>query len=588
MPSAWRGLLRERANGLPRSFFGTLRPLGLWRIAAYVALSLGSALTGGIAALLVASMIQPGSVGWLGSRWQVPSASMEMHALLFVMASAVFALMRWQAARLAAGLASSYGMQLRGRVHESLIEAPLASLADATSAELANVLTHNVEIVTQGFNALMQLLVAGITTLVSLAFALWVSPPLVLAVPILVACSLIAAHFSSREHAAVSRRYVADMTRLFWMSEDFPRRWRHIKSFGQEQAEKEHHAAASGQLGEGYRRQLELIASGRLVIEVLAAVGIAAMLVVAHRWHGVDQASLIAVCLLLGRLLPYLVSTRQSVHQLASAIPAFALWCRYAGTTPSATTDTMAAPGAQPLRIELLSIADPTTFCVNDLWLYPGKLLLIRGDSGIGKTSLADVLAGMIRPAAFTAWLGARRMDFDAYRASVRNGAYISQSVRPWQRTVRDCLRWAAKDASEEAMHEALVDVGLDKRLASSRDGLDATLDGSSGRLSGGEIQRLLLAQVLLRRPTLAILDEATSALDAAAEARVLTIVRQRLPDTILIVISHRDGVASLADRSLTIGADLVATIKESIASSDSTDTLSQLSESGRAGMTSH
>jgi ATP-binding cassette subfamily C protein len=565
MPVAWQGLLRERANGLPRSFFETLRPLGLWRIAAYVALSLGSALTGGIAALLVAPMIQPGSVDWLGGRWQVPGTSMELRALLFVAASAVFALVRWRAARLAAWLASNYGMQLRGRVHESLIEAPLSSLADATSAELANVLTHNVEIVTQGFNALMQLLVAGITTLVSLGFALWVSPPLVLAVPVLVTCSLVAARFSSREHAAVSRRYVTDMTRLFWMSEDFPRRWRHIKSFGQEQAEKAHHAAASGQLGEGYRRQLELIASGRLVIEVLAAVGVAGIFVVAHRWHGIDQASLVAVCLLLGRLLPYLVSTRQSVHQLASAIPAFALWCRYASTPPSASTHAMEAQATEPLHIESLSIADPMTLCVKDLWLYPGELVLIRGDSGIGKTSLADVLAGMIRPAAFTAWLGARRMDFDHYRAWVRSGAYISQSVRPWQRTVRDCLRWAATDVSEEAMHAALVDVGLDKRLASSGGGLDATLDGSSGRLSGGEIQRLLLAQVLLRRPTLAILDEATSALDAGAEARVLTTLRQRLPDTILIVISHRVGVASLVDRSLTISADLVATINESI-----------------------
>ncbi|PXV55911.1 ATP-binding cassette, subfamily C [Dyella jiangningensis] len=567
MPGAWQGLLRERANGLPRSFFATLRPLGLWRIATYVALSLGSALTGGIAALLVAPMIQPGAVSGLGHAWPADTASMEMRALLFVIASAVFALVRWQAARLAARLASSYGMQLRGRVHESLIEAPLSSLADATSAELANVLTHNVELVTQGFNALMQLLVAGITTAVSLAFALWVSPPLVLAVPVIVACSLIAARFNSREHAAVSRRYVADMTRLFWMSEDFPRRWRHIKSFGQEQAEKAHHAAASGQLAEGYRRQLELIASGRLVIEMLAAAGIAAIFVVAHRWHGIDQASLIAVCLLLGRLLPYLVSTRQSFHQLASAVPAFALWCRYAGTLPSVPTSTMDAQAGQALRIESLSIDYPMALCVKNLWLHPGELLLIRGDSGIGKTSLADVLAGMIRPAAFTAWLGASRMDFDAYRAWVRNGAYVSQSVRPWQRTVRDCLRWAAADATDEDMQQALADVGLDRRLATQGQGLDATLDSSSGRLSGGEIQRLLLAQVLLRRPALAILDEATSALDAAAEAHVLATIRQRLPDTILIVISHRAGVASLANRSLTIGADLVVTIRESIGS---------------------
>ncbi|WP_050997852.1 ATP-binding cassette domain-containing protein [Dyella japonica] len=561
MPSAWTGVLRDRVNGLPRSFFATLTPLGPLRIVAYVVLSLGSALTGGVAALLVVPLIQPGSTAWFDGRWPGAPVGMEMRAALFLVASAVFALVRWQAARLAARLASGYGMQLRARVHDSLIEAPLSSLADATSAELANVLTHNVEIVTQGFNALLQLLVAGITTVVSLALALWVSPPLVLAVPVIVACSLIAARFSSREHAAVSRQYVADMTRLFWMSEDFPRRWRHIKSFGQEQAEKASHAAASAQLGNGHRRQMELIASGRLLLELLAALGIAAIFLVAYCWRGVDQASLIAVCLLLGRLLPYLVYTRQSFHQLASAIPAFELWCRYAGMAPSppANREYVPAQGWLPMRIETLALADPVPLRVTDLWLHPGELLLISGDSGIGKTSLADVLAGMIRPAAFTAWLDGCRMDFDAYRAWVRNGAYISQSVRPWQRTVRDCLRWAAADATDAAMHAALVDVGLDKRLAGQ--GLDATLDGSSGRLSGGELQRLLLAQVLLRRPALAILDEATNALDAGAEARVLSMVKQRLPGTILVVISHRASVADLADSSLVIGSDLVASV---------------------------
>jgi ATP-binding cassette subfamily C protein len=57
------------------------------------------------------------------------------------------------------------------------------------------------------------------------------------------------------------------------------------------------------------------------------------------------------------------------------------------------------------------------------------------------------------------------------------------------------------------------------------------------------------------------VLDEATSALDAAAETTVLTAMRRRLPQTILIAVSHRPGVAAIADQCLTIGTDLVATV---------------------------
>jgi ABC-type transport system involved in cytochrome bd biosynthesis fused ATPase/permease subunit len=166
-------------------------------------------------------------------------------------------------------------------------------------------------------------------------------------------------------------------------------------------------------------------------------------------------------------------------------------------------------------------------------------------------------------PQAFSARIGEQLLGFDEYRDLVREGAYVSQSVRPWQHSVRECLLWAAPTATDEMLRAVLADVGLEKRLAGSRHGLDTTLHSSSSRLSGGELQRLLLAQVILRRPFLAVLDEATSALDAASEMEVLLAMRQRLPQTILIVVSHRSSVTSIADQCLTIGSDLVATITE-------------------------
>jgi ATP-binding cassette subfamily C protein len=394
--------------------------------------------------------------------------------------------------------------------------------------------------------------------MVCLAMALWLSPPLLLAMPLVLGFALVASRINGREQATVSRQYVADLTRLFWMSEDFPRRWRHIRSFGREDAEKAHYADISQRLGNGYRHQLDLIATGRLVLEMLAALGIAAIFFIANRWHGVDRAALIAVCLLLARLLPYLVSTRQNFQQLRTSIPAFQLWLRHVGVAaavPVAATAPMALREA--LHIRQLRLDAPTPLDLRDLTLVPGELTLVCGDSGIGKSSLIDVLAGMTTPAQFHARMGERAVDFAAYAALVSKGAYVSQSVRPWQTTVRECLRWAAPGASDAAMLQALADVGLDKRLADAASALDTTLSSSSSRLSGGELQRLLLAQVLLHRPAIALLDEATSALDPEAELAVLAALKRRLPQTIVIVVSHRAGVAAVADQCLAISAGI-------------------------------
>ena len=538
-------------------FFATLKSVDLLHLAGYVMLSLGSAFAGSMAAVLLVPLVQPGHALVLGGKTFDVRGGTDAHAMVFVAVTMVFALLRWQAARLGGSLASHYGMGLRRNVHASLMDAPLASLADATSAEIANVLTHNVEIMTQGFTALLQLLVAGVTAIVSLGFAIWLSPALMLATPLLAVFAVAASRISSREQSRVSRQYVADMTRLFWLSEDFPRRLRHVRSFGREDAEKAGYGAISARLGQGYRRQLELIASGRLTLELLAAAGIAIIFMLAYRLQGVNQATLIAVCLLLGRLLPYLVLTRQSFQQLRSAGAALELWQRYLnlgkGHSPPIASQTAGVPSS--LYIKRVRLAPPlAAIDIRDLPLVPGRMMLIFGDSGVGKSSLIDALGGMTAPEIFVARTEEYPIGFEDYRKLVSNGAYVSQNVRPWHHSVRECLQWANPGATDSMMLEALADVGLDKRLAESREGLDTPLDSSSSRLSGGELQRLLLAQVILRQPFLALLDEATSALDASAERTVLLAMKRRLPHSIMIVVSHRRSVADIADHCLFIG----------------------------------
>lgn len=538
---------------LPDIFAGTIEQALASRIVVYAVLSVGSALTGSATAMLMVPLVSPDN-GQAGTFFDLRHG-LEIQAVAFIGMATVLATMRWAASRVASQLVSAYGADLRRKVHDRLIHAPVAALAATPSAEIANVLTYNVEIMVQGFNGLLQLWIAGLTCAASLAFAFYLSPWLLLGMPFLASLVIAMARARGQEQAAVSRAYVADMTRLFWLSEDFPRRLRHIRAFGRGEAERAVYDAMAGRLAAGYQRQIDMQSSGRLLLETVAAAAIALMFLLAHCTQGEARASLIAVSLLLGRLLPYMVSTRQSFRQLRSAVAAFDLWRRYVDLDTDVSvppcSDVISRSAIHVRRIRITSALQ--AFEVHDLSLAPGELTLITGDSGAGKSSLADVLSGLVVPESFVAHAMGHPIDFDAYRTRVTRGAYVSQHIRPWQDTVRESLAWADPMATEAAMRAVLADVGLDARLLAGGMGLDTPLRGESSQLSGGELQRLLLAQVLLRRPFLAVLDEATGALDAAAEQDVLRMLKRRLPDTVLLVVSHRPGLASLADHCLTI-----------------------------------
>ena len=558
-------LLPRRRFELLREFAPIIGRAGAVRVVVHLWLSLIAALMGSVAAIVLVPLIQSGHAPMFGGHVLVLPASTGALMSIFVISIGSHVLLRWFVSGLGARIISDCAVRLRGRVHARLIDADVVALNGSTSAEIANVLTANIELVTQGVGATSQLLVAGVTTAVNLAFAFWVSPVLTLVLPALAGLGLVALRWHGREQSRFSRQYVEDTTRLFWFSEDFPRRLRHVRSFEREDAERAGYGAISARLAHAYRRQIELTASGKLVVELLAIVGMVGVFFIAGHWHGIDQASLIAVGLLLGRLPPYMASTRHNFQQLRLAVPAFELWRRYA-TLGQARRSTRPAADvgdtARRIDIERVWLERPSLRVeVGNLALVPGEVTLVAGVSGIGKSSLVDVLAGMTAPAFFAARVDGRRADFDTYRQFVRKGAYVSQSVRPWQATIRECLLWAAPDSTDECLHRVLADVGLGARLRATHDGLDLELQGASCRLSGGELQRLLLAQVILRQPVIAVLDEATGALDAGSEMNVLAALKRRLPQTIQIVVSHRPDPLRIADQCLRIDRGGVATI---------------------------
>jgi ABC-type multidrug transport system fused ATPase/permease subunit len=183
-----------------------------------------------------------------------------------------------------------------------------------------------------------------------------------------------------------------------------------------------------------------------------------------------------------------------------------------------------------------------------DLAVPGGRMLALVGPSGAGKSTIAallprlyDVDAGSVE----LSGVDVRDLSFAALRGAV---GVVTQDGHLFHDTIAANLRYAAPQATDAELVDALRRARLGALLAALPDGL-ATVVGERGyRLSGGERQRLTIARLLLARPRVVILDEATAHLDSESEAAVQAALVEALAGRTAVVIAHRLSTVRAAD----------------------------------------
>jgi ATP-binding cassette subfamily C protein len=190
----------------------------------------------------------------------------------------------------------------------------------------------------------------------------------------------------------------------------------------------------------------------------------------------------------------------------------------------------------------------PTALSAIDLVIADGKTTAIVGSSGAGKTTLADLLLGLIRPQDGAVLVGGVALDpahLQSWRSQI---GYVAQDTYLFNDSVRANLSWAKPDATLEEMEESLRQAAADEFVGHLPDGIDTVIGERGVRLSGGEKQRLSLARALLRKPSLLILDEATNALDSENEQRIYDAINSLHGEMTIVVITHRLTTIRAAD----------------------------------------
>ncbi len=194
------------------------------------------------------------------------------------------------------------------------------------------------------------------------------------------------------------------------------------------------------------------------------------------------------------------------------------------------------------------------------LQLAAGERVAIVGESGAGKSTIADLLVRHADPDE-----GTVRLDGEDLREvaldSVRRWVLVVETEPfVFHATLADNLRVAAPGASDARLREALQLAGLGPWCATLPQGLDTVLGERGRAMSTGERQRLSLARAVLADPRVVVLDEATGALDAETEAAVMSALHGWMAARTVVLITHRAAVAAMAPRAIVLrGGRVVA-----------------------------
>ncbi|MFN2376058.1 MAG: ABC transporter ATP-binding protein [Candidatus Binatia bacterium] len=320
-------------------------------------------------------------------------------------------------------------------------------------------------------------------------------------------------------------------------------------------------------LNRALRKQVLSKEAVRALHEPLLVMSLTGGLYIATTFWEIPVDSVIMLSLIFARALFSLQKSQKQYQAMAACESAF--WSLQKTITESERQAETGTGTREPVFEKGLTIRDvdfayeerPILAGAN-LFIPAGEVTAIIGPSGAGKTTIADLALGLVRPQQGEVFLDdvpLSEIDVSKWRLCV---GYVPQDMLLLHEDLLTNVTLGDPALSRSDVEEALRAAGALDFVKDLPQGIDTPLGERGARLSGGQRQRIAIARALVHRPSLLILDEATAALDPASEAGIYDTVRSLRGRTTILAISHQPGLLQVADRVYRLSAGRVSELR--------------------------
>lgn len=332
-----------------------------------------------------------------------------------------------------------------------------------------------------------------------------------------------------------------------------------LKVFGRAKAQAESIRTITSQYRQATLRTLRIAFLSSFALELLATLSVAlvAVTIGMRLVHGeLDLYTGLVVLILAPEAYLPIRQVGAQYHAAAEGLSAAEEIFAVLETEPR-TGGTQEVPGSLRLELEGVTVRHPgrtePSLAAASLVVEEGETVALVGPSGVGKSTLLNVVLGFVAPDEGRVRVGGAELAALSPGLWRERIAWVPQRPHLFAGTIAENVRLARPEADDSAVTAALRDAGAYDFVAELPDGARTLLGEDGAGLSAGQRQRLALARAFLADRPVLLLDEPTASLDGETEAGIVEAVRRLAVGRTVLLVVHRPALLSVADRVVTL-----------------------------------